>query len=175
MDDETNAQTIGKREIVASLDREFARLHFNAGLAIDHTSIALLYCVPPQAESPSTSRQLPSIGESVLRSAAAVEQAFGGITANLWDDPFEWTLPEYLSTPAKVKDHLDEVEATRSRAFSSFADDGCLLKHIAVPSGDTRPLIDLLLKTLVDAAAYQSQALFVLKILSGTSPPGFII
>src|SRR3979409_1101666 len=78
MDDETNAQTIGKREIVTSLDREFARLHFNTGLVIEHTSLALLYCVPPQEESLSASRQLPSIGESVLRSAAAIEQAFGG-------------------------------------------------------------------------------------------------
>ena len=175
MDDETNAQTIGKREIVANLDREFARLHFNAGELIKQTSIALLYCVPLQAESPSASRPLPSIGESVLRSAAAIEQAFGGITANLWDDPFEWTLPEYLSTPAKITEHLAEVEETRKRAFGSFNDDSCLLKHIALPSGETRPLIELLQKALVDAAAYQAQALLALKILSGTSPLGFII
>ena len=39
-----------------------------------------------------------SCGEYILRSAAAVEQTFGGITTRLWDDPFEWTLPEALST-----------------------------------------------------------------------------
>ncbi len=175
MDDKTNEQTLGKLEIVDSLDREFARLHSNARAVIEQTSIDILYAVPTQTGSPSASRQLPAIGESVLRGAAAIEQTFGGITANLWDDPFEWTLPEYLSTPAKVKDHLDEVEATRQRAFSSFVDDACLLKHIAVPSGDTRPLIDLLSETLVRAAGYQAQALVVLKILSGISPPGFII
>ena len=175
MDDKTNAQTLGKREIVTSLDREFARLHFNACTVIEQTSTAILYASPPQSGLPSDSRQLPSIGESLLRSAAAIEQTFGGITANLWDDPFEWTLPEYLSTPEKVKDHLGEVEATRKRAFSSFADDDCLLKHIAVPSGSTRPLIDLLSETVVRAAQYQTQALVVLKILSGISPPGFII
>ena len=121
------------------------------------------------------SEQKLSVGEQVLKSARIVEQTFGGITANLWDDPFEWTLPEYLSTPAKLKAHLDEVEATRKRAFSSFSDDDCLLKRVAVPSGETRPLIDLLLDTLFNAATFQARAVCVLKILSGISPPGFII
>ena len=116
-----------------------------------------------------------SIGESILRCAAGVEQTFGGITSNLWDDPFEWTLPEYLTTPDKVRAHLAEVEETRKRAFSSFADDDCLLKHVAMPSGGTQPLIALLLETLVGAVNYQAQALVVLKILSGISPPRFII
>jgi hypothetical protein len=40
-------------------------------------------------EQPATG---DSCGEQVLRSAAIVEQSFGGLTANLWDDPFEWTL-----------------------------------------------------------------------------------
>ena len=175
MDDKTNAQTLGKRQIVASLDREFARLHVDACALIEQTSIASLYAVPTQTGSPPALRQLPAIGESVLRGAAAIEQTFGGITANLWDDPFEWTLPEYLSTPEKVKEHLSEVEATRKRAFSSFANDDCLLQHIAVPAGGTRPLIDLLLETLVRAAAYQAQASIMLKILSEISSPGFII
>ena len=175
MDDKTNAQTLGKRQIVAGLDREFARLHFTGCALIEQASSDSLYAVPAQTGSSPVSHQLPSIGESVLRGAAAIEQTFGGITANLWDDPFEWTLPEYLSTPAKVIEHLSEVEATRKRAFSSFADDDCLLKHIAVPSGGTRPLIDLLSETIVRAAACQAQALVALKILSGISPSGFII
>ena len=175
MDDQTNAQTLGKRQIVESLDREFARLHFNGCALLEQTSSDSLYAIPAQTGSAPALRQLPSIGESVLRAAAAIEQTFGGITANLWDDPFEWTLPEYLATPAKVQEHLGEVEATRKRAFSSFASDDCLLQHIAVPSGGTRPLIDLLLETLVRAAGHQAQALVMLKILSGISPPGFII
>ncbi|MGH9871602.1 MAG: hypothetical protein ACRD9S_03940 [Pyrinomonadaceae bacterium] len=174
MVDKTNAQTLGKRDIVACLDREFSRLHQQSCALIAATSIDVLYAFPEQIES-SVSRQLPPIGESVLRGAAAIEQTFGGITANLWDDPFEWTLPEYLSTPAKVRAHLGEVEATRKRAFISFAVDDCLLKRVAVPSGETRPLIDLLLETLLNAAAFQAQAQIVLKILSGISPPGFII
>jgi hypothetical protein len=174
MVDKTNAQTLGKREIVASLDREFSRLHTRACALVAATSLDILYAVPEQTGSP-VSRPFPSTGESVLRGAAVIEQTFGGITANLWDDPFEWTLPEYLSTPAKIREHLGEVEATRKRAFASFADDECLLKHIAVPSGGTRPLIDLLLETLLNAASFQIHALVTLKILSGISPPGFII
>ena len=174
MVDKTNAQTLGKRDIVTSLDREFSRLHQQSCALVSATSIDVLYALPEQTGS-SASRQLPAIGESILRGAAAIEQTFGGITANLWDDPFEWTLPEYLSTPAKVTEHLGEVEATRQRAFTSFTDDACLLKHVAVPSGDTRPLIDLLLETLLNAASFQTQALVTLKILSGISPPGFII
>ncbi|HEV7682666.1 MAG TPA: hypothetical protein VGO68_11125 [Pyrinomonadaceae bacterium] len=170
MDEQASAQTSGKHEIVESLDREFARLYANACAMIEHTSIEILYTEPL-----SLSNERPSIGESVLRSAAAIEQAFGGITANLWDDPFEWTLPEYLSTPQKIAEHLAEVEALRKRAFSSFSDDSCLLKHIALPSGETRPLLELLKKTLADAAAYQARALTAFKFLSGTTPPGFII
>jgi hypothetical protein len=171
MDDKTNAQTLGGREIVESLDREFARLHSHSCELTENTPDEILYSVT----TATGMRALPSVGESLLRCAAAVEQTFGGITSNLWDDPFEWTLPEYLSTSAKVIEHLTEVEATRKRAFSSFDDDACLLKHIATPSGETRPLVELLLGTLVRAADYQGQAVVTLKSLSGIITPGFII
>lgn len=174
MDDIRNAQTLGKRELVESLDREFARLYVNSCAVIEQTSVALLYTAPVQTSSTSDSRPPASIGDSVLRSAAVIEQTFGGITANLWDDPFEWTLPEYLCTPELVKEHLGEVEETRKRAFSSFADDDCLQKQVAVPSGGTRPLVDLLSETLVRAAAYNADALNALK-LSGIGPVGLII
>lgn len=175
MEDKRNAQTLGGREIVESLDREFARLYAKSCAVIESTPVDNLYVVPAHtAINSSTSRlssSLPgpttalSVGESVLRCAAAIEQTFGGITSNLWDDPFEWTLPEYLSTPVKVSNHLAEVEATRKRAFSSFADDACLLKRVAVPSGETRLLINLLLETLLRATDYQAQARFALNTL----------
>ena len=116
MGEKVSAQALGKRHIVESLDRAFARLHSSSCRIIEQTPIEALYNGGPG----------PSIGESVLRCAAAVEQTFGGITANLWDDPFEWTLPEHLTTPAKVIEHLEEVEATRARAFASFTDDELL-------------------------------------------------
>ena len=148
MDEQLSAQALGKRHIVESLDRAFARLHARSCHMIERATAEQLY------ETPGGTG--PSIGESVLRCAAVVEQTFGGITANLWDDPFEWTLPEQLTTPVKVIEHLQDVEATRSRAFASFTDDACLIKHVATP-GETQPLIDLLLETLRRAAAYQGQ------------------
>ncbi|HSS21111.1 MAG TPA: hypothetical protein VLL54_13640 [Pyrinomonadaceae bacterium] len=171
MAEKTNAQTLGKRKIVESLDREFARLHALSGGLIDQTSIEFLYA----SVAVSAHASLPSIGECILRSAAAVEQTFGGITANLWDDPFEWTLPEHLSTPAKVREHLAEVESLRQRAFSSFLEDRCLVQHIATPANDRQLLLDLLLTTLLRANSFQARAQLALKTVAGNSPPGFII
>ena len=165
MDEKLSAQALGKRHIVESLDRAFARLHLRSCRIIEQTAVAALY----EASAG------PSIGESVLRCAAVVEQTFGGITANLWDDPFEWTLPEHLTTPAKIIEHLEEVEATRARAFASFTDDECLIKHIATPAEETQRLIDLLLETLARAASHQGEAFTNGKIVSRSDMPGFII
>lgn len=170
MEEKAGAHTLEQRDIVASFDREFARLHSRLSEIIKSTPASLLYEVSMQPVA-----QLQSVGESVLRSAAAIEQTFGGITANLWDDPFEWTLPEQLSTPATVLAHLLEVEATRRHAFASFTDDSCLLKSVATPADGLVSLVELLLKTLLRATHYQSQAVVTLKALSGISRSGFII
>jgi hypothetical protein len=89
--------------------------------------------------------------QNVLRSAAAIEQMCGGLTANLWDDPFEWTLPETLSNADRVIEYLSEVDLARQRAFNAI-DDGALTKYISVPSGEERLLIGVLLETLVKAS-----------------------
>ena len=164
MDGPLSAQALGKRHIVESLDRAFARLHASWCDIVLRTPSEQIY--EPRGGALST-------GESVLRSAAVVEQTFGGITANLWDDPFEWTLPEHLTTPAKVVAHLGEVEAVRARAFASFTDDSCLTKQIATPAEQSETLIDLLLETLRRAAAYQGQVGG--KFVSRSDAAGFII
>jgi hypothetical protein len=151
---EANAQTPSELNTVADLDREFARLHARSCEIVKQTPDAVLYS--PLAQP----RGCKSIGDCILRSAAVVEQTFGGITANLWDDPFEWTLPEYLATSKKICEHLDEVEATRQQAFASFVDEQ-LLKHVMMPSGETQPLLDLLRITLERAREYQSRAVVV--------------
>ena len=101
-------------------------------------------------------RSVPS--EYLLRSAAVVEQTCGGLTANLWDDPFEWTLPETLSNPDLIVEYLSEVDVARQRAFSSIQDDSALTKYISHPSGQ-RLLISLLLETLVKASVHKGRAL----------------
>lgn len=171
MEENDGAHILEQREILASLDREFARLHFRSIAIIETTPASLLYDVAVQ---PGLA-ELNSIGENVLRSAAVIEQTFGGLTANLWDDPFEWTLPEQLSAPATVVSHLIEVEETRKHAFTSFTDDSCLLKSVSTPGEGLVSLMELLLKTLLRAGHYQSQAIMTLAVLSGNSPSGFII
>ena len=87
-------------QIVRSLDAEFAGLHERSLTLLRAVPAGRLYWQPPFEGAP----RLParSCGEHILRSAAAVEQTFGGITVSLWDDPFEWTLPESLPTPESV-------------------------------------------------------------------------
>ena len=164
MDDNNNARTLGKRDILASLDREFSRLYANACAVIEQTSVDILYAVPEPGGITSVSPQLPSIGESVLRGAAAIEQTFGGITANLWDDPFEWTLPETLSSAELVNEYLSEVDAARQRAFRSIASDDDLRRRISGPWDEPRALFTVLLETLVKASDYHGRAVATLKM-----------
>ena len=97
-----------------------------------------------------------ALPENLLRSAAVVEQMCGGLTANLWDDPFEWTLPETLSNADRIIEYLSEVDLARERAFNSI-DDAALTKYISVPSGESRMLIGVLLETLVRASEYRGR------------------
>lgn len=98
-----------------------------------------------------------SAGEYVVRSAGVVEQTCGGINSSLWDDPFEWTLPETLNTPEKLFQYVDEVETTRKQAFARFSADADLLKKIMTPAGESQ-LLTLLLDTLVRAGHYHLDA-----------------
>ena len=153
-----------EREIVQHIDREFANLIESLKGLASAVPSHLLYRNPPAV----------SIGENILRSAAIVEQTCGGLTSNLWDDPFEWTLPETLSTPELVIEYLSEVDLLRQRACNAIRDDSALTKYIAAPAGE-RQLVSLLLETLVKASDYRGRAVASIKILSGEGASGFII
>ena len=132
-----------EREIVQQIDRAFANL---IGSLKDLAS-----SVPP---------------DLLLRSAAVIEQMCGGLTANLWDDPFEWTLPETLSSTNRIVEYLSEVDLARQRAFNSIRDDSALTKYISAPAGE-QLLVNLLLETLVKASDYRGRAVASSKLLSG--------
>ena len=136
------------RVLVDQLDRECARLIVALKHLVNSIPPDLLYRHPPHV----------SIGENLLRSAAALEQTFGGLTANLWDDPFEWTLPESLSTAELVTEYLSEVEAARQGAFKSIASDPDLTKYISGPSGEPQQLFAVLIETLMKAGEYYGRA-----------------
>src|SRR5215831_19910346 len=142
------------RDFISWFDQEFKRLEAGWRDLIEKLDDETLYS--------ATAQQLSPPAEQIVRSARTVEQAFGGITANLWDDPFEWTLPETLTTKAKLIAYLDEVHEARARGFLLFRDDRDLLKSIMPPAGRTQ-LMNLFFDTLVRAWHYQLNA----QVLSG--------
>jgi hypothetical protein len=156
--------------IVRGLDEQFARLHGRSLALVRAVPAERLYWQPPRGPA---ARTFPvySCGEHLLRSAAAVEQTFGGITVNLWDDPFEWTLPESLPTPESVARYLEEAEATRLRAFEFLRSDEDLSKEIAAPAGEMRTLFALAVETLARAAHHQGRAYATLRLFSDARLP----
>ena len=139
------------RQQVDDLSSQFAEIHRTSCDFISGLSTELLYTRPAEAKSND------SCGEQILRCSAVIEQSLGGLTANLWDDPFEWTLPETLNTPAKVLEYLREVEELRNQAFLAFHDDADLSKQIMVPTGATQ-ILPFLLDTLKRARHHQQRA-----------------
>ncbi|MDX6612711.1 MAG: hypothetical protein QOD75_1897 [Blastocatellia bacterium] len=139
------------RAQITELDEEFARLHRNACELVSITGLE-----PPEF-SPAGGKTGP-FRKEILRGAAVVEQTFGGLTANLWDDPFEWTLPETLNTPRLLIEYLNEVETTRRRAFDSLRGDEDLAREVVVPSGQRQTLLSLFRETISRAATLQSRA-----------------
>lgn len=138
--------------LITWFDQQFAQL--NSGWR------EMIHGLPPESIYRSANESDPrtlSCGEYVVKSARVVEQTFGGITANLWDDPFEWTLPETLTTREKLLAYFDEVEATRQHGFALFTRDEDLLKEIVGPKGETQ-LLSVLLDTLVRARHHHLQA-----------------
>ena len=112
------------------------------------TSAELLYRRPPQI----------TIGENILRSAACLEQVFGGLTANLWDDPFEWTLPEALSTTERIREYISEVDKVRGELFAHLRDEA-LLKLVSSPTGQQKTIMGLLLESLIASSDYRGRAI----------------
>ncbi|MEJ7615787.1 MAG: hypothetical protein WKF30_02165 [Pyrinomonadaceae bacterium] len=90
---------------------------------------------------------------------------------NLWDDPFEWTLPESLPSPARVVAYLSEVETTRARTFAMFMDDRDLGQEIMAPSGQMMTLFSALIETLARASHYQGRAYATFRLFSESPLP----
>lgn len=146
MNSETN-----RRDSIENLDRECVGLLSRLG--------ELVRSVPSQSlYGESLGSSTGSVGENVVRSAATLEQTFGGLTTNLWDDPHEWTLPETLATPTLIIEYLYEVDQARTRAFASLVDDSALGKYIAMPSGEQVPIQALLANAIEVARGFEQRA-----------------
>ena len=153
--------------LLDSFNRSFAELSARTRKILEVTPAELLYKRP--RELPRTFAMF-TVGEYVLRSAAAVEQTFGGLTTRLWDDPFEWTLPEKLNTKALIIEYLDEVDKTRYDGFSFLRSDESLTKSIAAPS-TIKPISQVLIETLSRSEHYLGRAYAVFQMLSDEKLP----
>lgn len=153
--------------MLESFDRRFALTHERSLSLLANLSDADLFRKPRELER---SMIMFSCGEYILRSAAAIEQTCGGITTRLWDDPFEWTLPEELSTSQKVSDYLCDVEASRISAFRFLKSDDDLRMQIPAPK-ELTSIFELLLDTVARAEHYQGRAFAVFQMISNGKLP----
>ena len=150
------------RDLIDSFDRRFAELNARQHGLILAINEDLLYARTEQQKF----TMLPaSVGEFILRSVAAVEQMIGGITTRLWDDPFEWTLPEQLPTRKDVLKYIEEVEQSRLRGFSFFSDDEDLNKLLPAPV-EFRTLGTVLEDTLAEAGRLFDRASEIYRALA---------
>lgn len=149
-----------------SFEQKFKSLHFNSCEIIRKTPLDKLFWQPLEKDALFP---INSCGEYILRSAGKIEQTFGGITTKLWDDPFEWTLPEQLSTNQLILEYLEEVEVTRQKAFTFFQSDEDLKKSLPAPV-KIISLFELLLDTLAVAENYQGRAIAIFRLFSDEKP-----
>ena len=150
-----------------TIDCKFAAFHSRSLRLLSMSGDENLYRRP--RELPETFA-IFTFGEYLLRSAASVEQTFGGITTRLWDDPFEWTLPEKLSTTSLVAEYLDEVDSARKKGFAFLNSDDDLDKRMPAPT-EIKSIFEILTDTLVRAEHYQGRAAAVLQYFTDEKLP----
>jgi hypothetical protein len=153
--------------ILEAFDRRFRDIDRRSRALLKATEDADLFRRP--RDIPQTFAMF-SIGEYILRSAGTIEQTFGGITTRLWDDPFEWTLPEKLNSVGNVLEYLDEVEEIRRKGFGFFVSDVDLTKQVPAPE-TLRPIFEILLDAQGRAEHYQGRAFAIFQMFSDEKLP----
>lgn len=155
------------KSLLNSFDKQFFRLHERSVQLVKMIPDERLYWKPPEI---SNEISMYSCGEFILRSAGTIEQAFGGLTRKLWDDPIEWTLPEAMPTSVSVLEYLDEVEETRQTGFAFFQTDDDLNRELPAPV-KLKPISLLLLEILSRAENFQGRAFAVFQMFSNEKLP----
>ncbi len=155
------------KNLIETLENQFLKLHLRSCEFVKLIPNEKLYW---QVREKDALFPVNSCGEFILRSAAAVEQTFGGITTRLWDDPFEWTLPEQLSTNELILNYLAEVEETRQKGFAFFNSDDDLRREIPAPER-LKSIFQILLETIARAEHFQGRAFAVFQTFSDEKLP----
>jgi hypothetical protein len=155
------------KNLLETFEDQFLKLHTASTALITLVPTEKLYWQPRERNALFP---VNSCGEYILRSAAAVEQTFGGIMTRLWDDPFEWTLPEQLSTNELILEYLREVEETRRKGFTFFASDDDLRREMPAPER-LKSIFQILLETTARAEHFQGRAFAVFRMFSDEKLP----
>jgi hypothetical protein len=155
------------KTFITAFDEQFAEIHLRS------SELARLFPEEKLFEKPRELEKtfaMFSVGEYLLRSAGAIEQTFGGLTTRLWDDPFEWTLPEALSRTEDFLNYLEEVETTRKSGFALFKSDEDLRRELPAPE-KIKSIFALLLETAARAEHFQGRAFAVFQMFSDAKLP----
>ena len=155
------------RNLLEIFERRFDKLNLKTLELLEKIPNEKLFWKPREIGQTMT---MFSCGEYILRSAGAVEQTFGGITTRLWDDPFEWTLPEKLSNVKAIKEYLQEVETTRKKGFTFFTSDADLSKQMPAPE-NLKPIFEILLDTNSRAEHFLGRAFAIFQTFSDEKLP----
>lgn len=155
------------KALIDEFDSQFRSLHERSVNFAETAAEDLLFRRPSPAQYNIGGL---TVGESIIRSAAIVEMTFGGITRRLWDDPFEWTLPEALGSTEKIIEYLGEVETLRISGFGFFNQDADLSRAIPAPT-ELRTLAAILLDTVARAEHFQGRAFALYHALGGGKLP----
>jgi hypothetical protein len=155
------------KNLIEIFENQFLKIHTRSNEFVKIVPNERLYWQPREKDALFP---VNSCGEYILRSAAAVEQTFGGITTRLWDDPFEWTLPEQLSTNELILEYLGEVESTRQKGFTFFNSDEDLKREMPAPE-KLKSIFQILLETIARAEHFQGRAFAVFKTFSDEKLP----
>lgn len=156
------------RTFIEQFESRFAVTHQRSVFFLSEIPDEKLFWRPSELKE---SIQMFSCGEYLLRSAGAVEQAMGGLTRRLWDDPFEWTLPEAM-TGEGIRRYLNEVEDLRIEGFRFLKTDEELLKEIPAPV-KLKKIIAVLLESITRAEHYQGRAFAIFQLFSDKKLPRF--
>ncbi len=155
------------KTFIESFDRQFLQIHSRSCELVRKIPDEKLFWQPRETDALFP---VNSCGEYILRSAGKVEQTFGGLTTKLWDDPFEWTLPEQLSSGDLISEYLNEVEVTRKKGFSLLNSDEDLRRELPAPE-KLKTIFALLLETVARAEHFQGRAFAVFKMFSDEKLP----
>ena len=155
------------KTLLETFELQYLRLHKRSCELIEKVPNDKLFWRPRELNQ---TMAMFSTGEYILRSGGAVEQTFGGITRRLWDDPFEWTLPEKLSSGAAVLEYLSEVEETRRKGFAFFTSDEDLKREMPAPE-KLKSIFEILLDTIARAEHFQGRAFAIFQCFSDDKLP----